>query len=367
MFRKISVFTLLLLALMLAFSAGQAQHAIPKPTLNQDGATLSWQAHRNAVGYRIRWRAGSADWTWKDLFQTGFIRYTFTNADIQYDTDYEVQIRANDVKGYHSKWSDSVTIRINTPIQPLPAPQNLRVEGYTILWDAVANASNYAVLLKSLSGGPGPQIVTDTSYDIPNPVEGKYYVVTVQTKGDGVRYVEYGGVTEVMQFFAYPPPTPIPTAVPTATPVPTVPPAPTDPPPDDETDDDTEDPPPDDDASDEEQTGEEETPRRDDRRGGDDEEDEEEETEVRETPPPVETEPPPVKTPCRERKTCTSSSGQWTTSFVTNKTNITGNICAGTTVTRTLQQFRCKEVCSGRESTETRIISESSRRGRVPC
>lgn len=228
MLRKISLFALLLVALLLMLSAAQGQDRTPVPVVSvSSDFTVTWTRSIDAIGYAMRYRHNAGEWQINQLLVKGAITHNF--ADMPPGL-YEVQVRDWKVvngDAVNGVWSNTVAFTIpdpNAPApQPLPAPQNLRVEGYTILWDAVENAVNYDVILKTLSGSIPIANVTAATHDIPDPVEGKFYVVLVQSKGDGVTYEKYGGITDAFQFFAYPPPTPIPTAtpLPTSTPVPT--------------------------------------------------------------------------------------------------------------------------------------------------
>ena len=65
---------------------------------------------------------------------------------------------------------------------PLPAPQNLRVEGKILVWDAVEHAAGYVVRLQNRE-----QEVEGTSFDLSSLAVGTY-AVRVKAYGDGGKY-----------------------------------------------------------------------------------------------------------------------------------------------------------------------------------
>lgn len=65
---------------------------------------------------------------------------------------------------------------------PLPAPQNLRMEGKILVWDAVEHAAGYVVRLQNRE-----QEVEGTSFDLSSLAVGTY-AVRVKAYGDGGKY-----------------------------------------------------------------------------------------------------------------------------------------------------------------------------------
>ena len=65
---------------------------------------------------------------------------------------------------------------------PLPAPQNLRVEGKILVWDAVEHAAGYVVRLQNKE-----QEIEGTSFDLSSLAVGTY-AVRVKAYGDGGKY-----------------------------------------------------------------------------------------------------------------------------------------------------------------------------------
>ena len=65
---------------------------------------------------------------------------------------------------------------------PLPAPQNLRMEGKILVWDAVEHAAGYVVRLQNKE-----QEIEGTSFDLSSLAVGTY-AVRVKAYGDGGKY-----------------------------------------------------------------------------------------------------------------------------------------------------------------------------------
>ena len=323
-------------------------HKHPTPRISKSAMKVSWDRIPSASAYDLRYRIANGKWFSFNLPGTWVNSFTFTKT--QKDVDYHVQVRVSqNGQTDASDWSNTIIMRDST-LQKLPGATNLSNVGLVISWDAVPNAVAYSVTIK---GGATPipvTRVTEATITIPGGQYGQTYIIIIQTHGDGTAYETNGHYSTPWSVTPQqPPPPPAPKQDPAPAPDPQ-------PEPDPEPDPQPQPPP--------------KQPKQ--PSGGDDDDDDDEEEEPKKPqqprqPPPEPTQPPaPV---CQSSTKCTASSGTWTTSFVTNKVGIAGSFCVGTIVTRTLQQFTCTEVCSGKVTSKpTRIISESRNGGaRVAC
>ena len=357
MFKKIAIPAVLLALLLIALPMAQTQTQtedpqtqrrvglpVPSPSVNSE-FVVSWPALQGIIGYQLQYRTTAMDWTARQLAHKTSTSHAFAGMPAG---DYQVRVRSNTFDRF-SDWSSPITVSIPKPPPPkLPGTDNISHNGFVITWDAVANAVGYKISVKGIRPRriAGSWVdVTTNSYTIPNGQYGQMYAVLVQTVGDGVT----GAVDSWFNTNPYfmtpqaPPPTAVPTAVPTNEPtaVPQQPRQPQQP-----------------DNSNANSNAKPYTPRS--KSGGCKYNCAPESDDPPKKPQP---QPDPIQPPapvCQSSIRCAPSSGTWTTSFENKDPNGDGYSCKNLRVTRTLQQFTCRDTCTNAvTSTETRILSES--------
>ena len=378
-----------LLVALVAFAV-QAQNAPPplklaKPNVVQRGATFSWQAQGHIENIVVNARVkGNSDWMkWKLRGDT--VSYTpffheCTKRGIRPNVDYEIRFRAktNTFLSSDSEWSDVFTFRITSCPDPTPVPTlastplprkldqlNIIQDGATFFWQAQNNVASIAVNLRSkgnsdwlkwkLAGDAVRYTLLFPECNTRTILPNVDYEIRFRAKSSAAETKD-SQWSDVFTFripfckSAGTSPDPAPTTLP-AGPMPTLDPdergpfgtvAPTSASRDDDDDDDN---------------------------GGS--------SGSKKNPTPVPTKPPvtqPVQPPvCQPKIKCSASSGTWTTSFnrASRQAIRDSNSfwCIQTRVTRTLQQFTCRNTCTNAvTSRPTRILSESQTElRRVQC
>ena len=256
--------------LILVASIVHAQQRLDRPAnLSFANDTLAWDAVENAGGYRVRWRAGNAQW---DSAYIPSSPTTFDFSTLPLNTTYTVQVRAradNTGNYLNSFWSAAFTIQrrptptptvtntptntstptatvtvaqtpTNAPLKQLTSPRNLRHQGYrSVAWDSVTGAIGYRLRWSQPGGSWSFRTVgaSPTFYTITALNHGVLYEVQVRALGDETEYEKrspWSGVVQLrpgtrptMTFTPTATPAPSSTPIPTNKPIPTATPIPT--------------------------------------------------------------------------------------------------------------------------------------------
>ncbi len=243
-------FLFLLLLLAIVMPTAQAQRRLLRPILQGSGDTITWSQISNVKGYQIRYRIGRGR-IQRLSFTPQQLSHTFRN--MRFDADYRIEVRALSLDTgvrRHSAWSNRVTLRrakpqavpTNTPVPPtytpvpptstpipsptplprdLAAPSNLRpLNMNSVAWNAVAGAVNYNLNYRP-SGEDWKNIkrVSQTSFQLKDPIPHRDYQVRVRALGDGVDYQWTGLWSDIVTLHRRPTNTPLPPP-PTSTPAP---------------------------------------------------------------------------------------------------------------------------------------------------
>jgi len=151
-------------------------------TANTETKLLSWNAVENASGYKVS--IGEAE-------SEEQVELSYNLAALSAGT-YILKVKAlGDGKKYiDSEWSAEARYTSNSPsAEQLAVPANVKVEGKTLTWATVANASGYFVQIDTntpiyLNGN------STTSYSLASLTECKTYQIKVKTLGDGTNYAD---------------------------------------------------------------------------------------------------------------------------------------------------------------------------------
>ena len=367
---------LLVAFVAIAVQAQNAPYKLAKPNVVQRGATFSWQAQGHieniVVNSRIK---GNSDWV-KWTLRGDTVSYTpffheCTKRGILPNVDYEIRFRAksNTYLTSDSEWSDVFTFRITSCPDPTPVPTlastplprkldklNIIQDGATFYWQAQNNVASIAVNLRSkgnsdwlkwkLAGDAVRYTLLFPECNTRTILPNVDYEIRFRAKSSAAETKD-SQWSDVFTFripfckSASTSPDPTPTTLP-AGPMPTLDPdergpfgkvAPTSAPRDDDDDN-----------------------------GGS--------SGSKKNPTPVPTKPQvtqPVEQPtCQPQIKCSASSGTWTSDY-SRTTKIGTGICVTEHFRRVLQQFTCKNTCTGAVTGKpTRILSDSFRKRETP-
>ena len=309
---------------------------LARPVVMLNGRVASWSVVADAGSYTLRHRLGDGDW--RSLTISAVASPSISFPDLKYEVVREIQVKAVPSASLtmrsDSEWSASVMLRYMRPppTAVLAGPDNLRHEGSTLSWDAVASAVRYSVSVEETLGRGGAKVysASGTSFAVPDAQVGKVYVLQVQSIGDGVNFKIQGGASA--QYFLEVLASPGPgaddgTGVQSEGPGERIEPAPS--------------------GGGKKPSG----------GSGPSEPGGEPTDEPGEEPTAEPTQPRVCNTPC------SASSGSWTVSFVTDKIvryPFGVAVCAGRTVTRRLQEFTCRNECTGAVTRKyNKVLSES--------
>ena len=173
-----------------------------RPTITgnfNDGYNVSWNAITNASNYVLRWREqGTRDWL--QLARTGgATSHTIIPTVAQQGKTYQLRVRAlsgDRARYLHSDSSQIATLIIPTQLDTpnRPTTSGDLDNGYTISWNAIANASNYVLRWREHGTRDWLQLArtSATSHTITSTVaqQGKTFELRVRAlSGDRARYL----------------------------------------------------------------------------------------------------------------------------------------------------------------------------------
>jgi hypothetical protein len=176
-------------------SAQPTQLSAPED-VHIDGTMLIWNAVDHATGYKVTVIEQGSDHTvTRDV---GWDATSYDLSDLNLDPGtYSVSVQAigDGTKYTDSPQSSGVTYTVEVHLTKLSAPQNVKISGARVSWDAVENAMGYTVTVtkdgnRVASSDLGPSFTSADLLSIFDPGNQPVgvYTVTVQARGDGTTY-----------------------------------------------------------------------------------------------------------------------------------------------------------------------------------
>ena len=164
---------------------------LPAPTnVAVSGATLTWTAVPNAVGYRI-YVGGTARTTGQTITGTNFNLAALNLAS----GNHNIQVRA--LGNGTTTQNSGLSTGVNFTPGAVAVPTNVNISGTTLSWTAVSNAVGYRVYIDGTARTTGTEITT-TSFNLAtlNLAVGTHRV-QVRALGNGTTTHDSGLSTEV--------------------------------------------------------------------------------------------------------------------------------------------------------------------------
>ena len=168
--------------------------AITAVSSTVDSATIAWNPVANATGYGVRYAiADTENWTVLDPTTETSVTIPGLTSGVTYAI--EVMAQGDGAAYVDSDYSATTSVKA---LEKLDAPTitatNSDHSSVSVTWDAVANASGYAVtyaVAGTSDWSTAPQTTTDdTSITIPGLASGTRYVVKVKAVGDQTNYAD---------------------------------------------------------------------------------------------------------------------------------------------------------------------------------
>lgn len=169
-----------------AFSVNMPTLDTPVPTLSSSGIA-SWNAvsGANSYHYTLYGRSGSSGSGNKITTGATSNLSTDFSSEMSEGYSYRVELHATDPKYLHvnSETADSGWV-VYAPMTSIGDPTNLRWEGKTAKWNAVANADGYKVFLRGFQTFDTKEPKLDFSAVEDDFLDGRYFTVTAYAGKD---------------------------------------------------------------------------------------------------------------------------------------------------------------------------------------
>ena len=169
-------------------------------TATTDSITATWNAVEGATKYYVQYKTGDS------AYETVSVASDVTNytlAGLSSGATYELRVRAiGDGDVYlSSDYSATISVVVKTQLAPPTLTVSATTNSITASWNAVENASGYAVAYKKSTDSEFTLVdASTTTLTLSSLISGTTYDVKVLAKGDGDLYVDssYTSTTSVV-------------------------------------------------------------------------------------------------------------------------------------------------------------------------